>query len=338
MARKKKPEEHENHERWLISYADFITLLFAFFVVMYSVSSVNEGKYRVVSRSLIAAFGTPVKSLAPIQIGELVRAKDSGIKQQTLKLPSAMKAAASNPMLMNPPESHSSGSGQPGNGGEELMKEVAEEIDEALQELIEKGLVTVRENNGRLEIEIRSSVLFASGSGEVSVPALPILEGIAGILKTLPNMVHVEGFTDNVPISNLVYPSNWELSAGRSARVVRHLVEGGIDPLRLVSVGYGEYRPVASNKTAEGRARNRRVVLVVTAHEPDSDPLLAQSFSRTAIPVMDLDEALAAASLNTEPPVSETGQRDFKVDPALLKYISPVQGETAEQDPVLPGS
>ncbi len=318
MARKKKPEEHENHERWLISYADFITLLFAFFVVMYSVSSVNEGKYRVVARSMIAAFGSPVKSLSPVQMGELVRAQPSKIRQQTLssvRVEGNGKVDLSIIKKKDSEDGNRSGEGGDRNGGD--IREAARQIQEALKELIEKELVEVRIDRGRLEVEIRSSVLFASGSGEVTREALPVLESIADILADLPNIVHVEGFTDNVPISTFLYPSNWELSAKRSARVVRHLIADGIEPRRLVSVGYGEYHPVASNATPEGRARNRRVVLVVQAEKVDPEstgfPGEGDHFHARA---GDIKEVLAAATLKTEPPANDPveGALDFKLD------------------------
>ncbi len=306
MARKKKPEEHENHERWLISYADFITLLFAFFVVMYSVSSVNEGKYRVVSRSLIAAFGTPVKSLAPIQIGELVRSKKKSIEQETFRPPSAMLPTG----FELPPQEASDGNA--GSTGDAMLNEAAQKIGKAMQALIDAELVELRQEEGRLEVEIRSSVLFESGSGEVASDAMPVIESIAKILQKLPNIIHVEGFTDSVPINTALYPSNWELSAARSARVVRHLVESGLDPRHLVSIGYSEYQPIASNDTPEGRSKNRRVVLVVTAGEPRSAARLA-SVSRLATHPVGVDEVLAAVSLDTEPPTHEAESNSEEV-------------------------
>ncbi len=313
MARKEKHEEHVNHERWLISYADFITLLFAFFVVMYSVSSVNEGKYRVVSSSLIAAFGAPVKSLAPIQMGELARAPKNVAPKQTISAVESSKPIPKPSLeeLLGMPDVMK-GEGEKGGDGDDTgMQAAAEQIAEALKNLIRDELVEVRRNGDRLEIEIKSSVLFSSGSGEVAEESLPIIEVIAKILDTLPNLIHVEGFTDDIPISTITYPSNWELSAARAARVVRHLVEDGLEPQRLVPMGFGQYRPVATNKTAEGRARNRRVVLVVMSK---SAPLEGGSFVEAmdmpdervaSVAASDVGEVLAAASLNTEPPVND---------------------------------
>ena len=275
MARKKRPEEHENHERWLISYADFITLLFAFFVVMYSVSSVNEGKYRVVSRSLIVAFGEPVKSLSPVQIGKLARSPQTKMLDERAVTSSIIPKMSLKPMPNLKNESgvisiHDNG----GHDSGHLAKAV-QQIKKALKTLIEKGLVTVTVYNDRTEIQIRSSVLFASGKIKLNKSAQTVVKELAQILSPIPNMVRVEGFTDNVPIKTRFYPSNWELSAARSARVVRQLEDLGLDPERLVAVGYGKYHPVASNATPDGRARNRRVVLVVLAQSNKHPDVLA---------------------------------------------------------------
>lgn len=329
MARKKRPEEPGNHERWMISYADFITLLFAFFVVMYSVSSVNEGKYRVVSHSIVTAFGTPVKSLSPIQIGKLVRAPKSKFQQDILKSPSSIVMSAMNNHRAKSEE------GEGGNRqGPGAMKRAAMQIEKALQQLINDGLVEVNQYEDRLEVEIRSSVLFPSGSGQISPSALSILERLAQILGTLTNVVHVEGFTDSIPINTFLYPSNWELSSARSARVVRHLVESGLDPRRLVSVGYAEYQPIASNETAQGRAKNRRVVLVVMADQVGPSAKQEFSLDRLDTEAIDLNEVLAATSLNTEPPVgtvddSESGPAKFNIDHERLTFGSVAEVELA---------
>lgn len=277
MARKKKHEEHENHERWLVSYADFITLLFAFFVVMYAVSSVNEGKYRVLSESLVAAFRSPTKSLMPIQVGSVAKsplsdAMDFRQAPMAIQLPN---------MPVPRYESDAPQSPDPGDKADDVKKptdesqaeqrrqaqqalqQISSEIEQAMGEMIEQGLVSVRRSEHWVEVEINTSILFPSGSATLSRAALPVLEELSGILKRFPNAIHVEGFTDNVPINNVIFPSNWELSAGRAASVVHLFTDAGLEPERLVAIGYGEYRPAAGNDTAEGRARNRRVVLVI---------------------------------------------------------------------------
>ena len=271
MSRKKRSEEHENHERWLVSYADFITLLFAFFVVMYSISSVNEGKYRVLSDSIVAAFRDPARSLQPIQVGDLARTparSDTVIDRSrpvidlfTLPLPILPEERSAPERAQQLPESRQDAAQQ--SGIDQASQDLADSIEAAMAELVDEGLIQVRRDKRWIEVEINTSILFTSGSAQLSGQAQPVLRELAGKLQPLSNIIHVEGFTDNVPINNFEFISNWELSAARAASVVHLFTRLGIDPQRLAAVGYGEYRPVASNDTPEGRARNRRVVLVI---------------------------------------------------------------------------
>lgn len=235
--RRRMQQEPENHERWLVSYADFITLLFAFFVVMYSISSVNEGKYKVLSDTLVGAFNTPQRSLQPIQVGQEV------------------------PRGINVTDQTGSGSGE---GSGEALEDISASLRSAFGDLISAGDLEVRGNELWIEIELNSSLLFPSGDALPLDEAFNLIERIAGILAPYQNPVHVEGFTDNLPINSRAYPTNWELSAARAATVVRMLSMGGVDPQRLAAVGYGEHKPVADNTTAAGRRANRRVVLLVS--------------------------------------------------------------------------
>jgi len=271
MSRKKRSEEHENHERWLVSYADFITLLFAFFVVMYSISSVNEGKYRVLSDSIVAAFRDPARSLHPIQVGDLSRTaqQPDALIDRSQPVIELFKV----PLPVPPePQSATQRPQRPAQAREEqsesaeidlASQQLADSIEAAMAELMDQGLIQVRRDSRWIEVEINTSILFPSGSAQLSVEAEPVLRELATRLQSLTNIIHVEGFTDNVPISNFEFRSNWELSAARAASVVHLFTRLGIDPQRMAAVGYGEYRPVASNDTAEGRASNRRVVLVI---------------------------------------------------------------------------
>lgn len=258
MARRKRQEEHENHERWLVSYADFITLLFAFFVVMYSVSSVNEGKYKVLSETLEGVFQATQRTIKPIQIG-----------QEGASAPTSEDVTVQ--PFDNPDRNPVDGGIEDGKGGEgqgeEQLKQIADQFYQNLSELIDQNLVAVNENDQWVELSLRNSLLFSSGDAVPVDAAFPLLDKIAGILKAFPNAILVEGFTDNVPIRSSLYPSNWELSAARSAAVVRLLVFGGVTPDRLAAVGYGEHQPVARNDTAEGRQINRRVVLLISKQE-----------------------------------------------------------------------
>lgn len=277
MARKQKHEEHENHERWLVSYADFITLLFAFFVVMYAVSSVNEGKYRVLSDSLNAAFRSQPHSFMPIPVGSTeeqgpgkqpMQGKPSLIPLPIPVVPedqayadvTKLDGQTDEPAEKEAEKQHSAKAAQDTN-----MEKIADEIVQAMGGLIKDDLINVRRDERWLEVEIKSSILYPSGSARLTPPAYPVLEKLAQILAKFPNPIHVEGFTDNIPIQNLAFLSNWELSAARAASVVHLFTEYGVAPQRMAAIGYGEYKPIADNSTPDGRARNRRVVLVVMA-------------------------------------------------------------------------
>ncbi len=276
MARKKKHEEHENHERWLVSYADFITLLFAFFVVMYSISSVNEGKYRVLSDALVSAFRAAPKSMEPIQVGSPAKSPhETDLEHRTnpnvLKRPDMLinKSVRDQQVKSDKPRTkwpEQAGNDAPGAGGKQALdslNSIAEQIERAMSGLIQQNLVKVRRDEFWLEVEINTNILFPSGDARLQSDAKPILEELAKILRNFDNNIKVEGFTDNVPISNMIYPSNWELSAARAASVVNLLMIQGIQPTRMAAIGYGEFHPVTGNDTAEGRNKNRRVVLAV---------------------------------------------------------------------------
>lgn len=252
--RKHKHEEHLNHEAWAIPYADLMTLLLAFFVVMYAVSVVNEGKYRVMSQSLIQAFNGSSSAIAP-----------SPGKASTPGVVSLDRAAATShvalPIVLHSPPA-SADQGRPGLAPQNLDT-IENQVRHALQPLIDRNLVVVRHKKDWLEIEIRTDILFPSGVAQLSSSADAVLQNLATILARFPNPLRVEGFTDNVPISTPQYPSNWELSAARAASVARLFADGGVAPDRLGIIGWGEVRPLADNATAAGRNQNRRVLVVV---------------------------------------------------------------------------
>lgn len=246
MARRKSiSHESDNTDRWMVSYADFVTLLFAFFVVMYAISSVNQGKYRVLSDTLTEAFKTPPKSPAPIQIGKSQKSIGEAQDKQVAK-----------PIQILPKPEHTY---------ELEMQQIADTVSKSVQPLIDKGLIKVKQDKLWVEIEMNTSILFASASAELEDEALPALRSLAEVLKTLPNHIDVEGHTDNLPIKTEVYPSNWELSAARAASVVHLFSRYGVNPKHLTSIGYAEFHPIADNSTEAGRLRNRRVKVVILA-------------------------------------------------------------------------
>ena len=278
MGRKKKHEDHVNHEAWAIPYGDLITLLLAFFVVMYSMSSVNEGKYRVLSDSLVAAFRGAPKSVEPIQLGKKQRGRGGdkdgpGLNPtQLMKLPDVLDDISveedGRPELVRAAGGKPDGQGYQFPGGPGDLDEVANAVEEAMQELAAEELVVVRRNKHWIEVEIRTDILFPSGSASIAQSAQQVLQRIAEIIKPFSNPIRVEGHTDNRPISTVQFPSNWELSAARAASVVHLFMKAGLEPSRMTVIGLGEYRPAADNVSAEGRNRNRRVVVVVLDQVP----------------------------------------------------------------------
>jgi chemotaxis protein MotB len=269
MARRRKHEDHLNHEAWAIPYGDLITLLLAFFVVMYAISQVNEGKYRVLSDSLVAAFrGTP-KTTEPIQMGE--KMSGPGGDEESMRMDHA--ALAGQPRSMFVPRPLDTGiKGGTGPRQEitkraaeaaQALKQVADQVESAMGDLIKDDLVVVRRSDFWIEVEIKSDILYPSASAQLSPSAMPVIERLAKALQPFNNLVRVEGHTDNRPINTVAFFSNWELSAARAASVVRVLASQGVAPTRLAVIGYGETRPRAPNQTAEGRGQNRRVVMVI---------------------------------------------------------------------------
>ncbi len=251
MSRRKRHEEPENHERWLVSYADFITLLFAFFVVMYSISSVNDGKYRVLSDTLIAAFNTPPKSVVPLNVGKTSTSTQIS-KKDELSL-----------IKLKPINSNQT----------KTLDDINDELTKNLKSLIKDESVNITQYDDRISVEMDASIIYISGSSNLEIDAIPILQNLARILAPLPNKVEVEGHTDNIPIHNVFYPTNWELSAARSARVVNLFANSGVNPKRLAAIGFGEFRPLTSNTTKSGRKKNRRVNVVIRANEHNQKPL-----------------------------------------------------------------
>jgi chemotaxis protein MotB len=314
MARKKKHEEHANHEAWAIPYGDLITLLLAFFVVMYAISSINEGKFRVLSDSLQAAFrGTP-KTLDPIQVGVKTRGSGADIAMTIVK--QSMIEGQPREMLeaIHMDTTGDAGAGSapyPGAGRTghaqplppdhpvaQQLARVADELEKALQSLVDANLVAVRRHEFWLEVEVRTDILFASGVATLSGKAIPALDALAETLVKYPNPVRVEGHTDNKPINTRYFLSNWELSAARAASVVHRFARAGISPARLSVIGFGEFRPAESNDTVAGRDANRRVVIVILAGEGAPAPADAAGFGREA-PQGDAADAQALEPVNT---------------------------------------
>ena len=225
LKRKKSDKEHIDTNRWVISYADFITLLFAFFVVMYSISSVNVSKYKSLSEGMKSAFNK----------------KDQN------------KATESTAQINNGPETKNT-KGQFIDGMAYLKKSLSG---------LEDGSYQINKHEGWIEINIQAEALFESGTSDLKSEALLKLMSVANKVKNLPYTIVVEGYTDNIPIDTPQFPSNWELSASRAATVGRALNSFGVPSGHILVTGYGDQYPVADNATEEGRRRNRRVSIVI---------------------------------------------------------------------------
>jgi len=222
-------DDDVNHDRWLVSYADFMTLLMAFFVVMYSISQVSEEKYRILTETFNEAF-----NLSGYSDAQPIR---------------------------------DSSSGNDANDVPEFFTRITEQLDKSFESLIEDEFITVTGDERWLQIELQSAILFGSGGAVLSRPAEAIIGELSAAMLAYNNVIRVEGFTDNVPIKNRLFSSNWELSTARATAVVRLMESQGVEPNRLAAVGYGEHQPVAKNDTEAGRARNRRIVLMVSTRE-----------------------------------------------------------------------
>jgi chemotaxis protein MotB len=236
MARRAKRIEHDNHDRWLISYADFVTLLFAFFVVMYSISSVNEGKYKTFSESLSNAFsqqpGAVPSSSHEQMLKVLVDKREARLVEQQRKLQAQMQALDDN-------------------------------LRKVMGPLISQGAVGVRQTKRGVVLDISASTLFREGEETLEPGARETLRQVAVVLNRENLSVEVEGHTDDVPIKTAQFPSNWELSAGRASSVVRMLISYGVPEQRLAAVGMAANQPVEPNDTPEHRAKNRRVSVTI---------------------------------------------------------------------------
>lgn len=289
-------EEHLNHEAWAIPYGDLVTLLLAFFVVMYAVSSINEGKYRVMADALEAAFGGRPRTISPIQLGQ-AQLRGSSFDRPSIATPASRADGPSAAMpvevqmvkqVVDLPtfgeqrprrdpgaaDGTRRGSGQASaDGAAAQLRSVGRRVEHALSELVARKLVVVRRTRTYLEVEIRSDVLFASGVAVPNATARETIALLAKVLRDEPNAVRVEGYTDDRPINTVQFQSNWELSAARAASVVHAMIAAGIAPARLAVVGYGEQQPVADNATEAGRNANRRVQLVILASPQAADAI-----------------------------------------------------------------
>ena len=280
MARRHQHEEHTNTEAWAIPFGDLMTLLLAFFVVMYAISSVNSGKYRVLSDALTAEFrGTP-RTPQPISIGALPQSVNEQLPitevnrmftagmpaHMRMPLPQArgdVRSGQRNAGSADPRQAPNAAQAEAEAARARELAGVEADVNGVLASLIRSQQVHVQRQGDSVQVQISADILFASGMAEPAAAAVPILQRLADSLKPWPNGVRVEGHTDDVPIRAGTFHSNWELSGARAGSVVRLFADRGVDPQRLAVMGFGQYRPLQPNTTAAGRNANRRVVVVI---------------------------------------------------------------------------
>lgn len=242
MARRSKRIEHDNHDRWLISYADFVTLLFAFFVVMYSISSVNEGKYKTFSDSLSIAFTNKSKStndtIVPNEQELLLKAL---VDKRTARL------------------------GEQQRKIQDRMKNLANGLSKVMSPLISQRLVSINPTKRGVVLDISASSLFKTGDAVLQPGSLEVLREVSAVLVKEELPIEIEGHTDDIPIATVQFPSNWELSSARASSVARMLIDYGVPAERLAVVGLASNRPLVPNDSPENRARNRRVTITIVS-------------------------------------------------------------------------
>lgn len=302
MAKKKKAEPPENHERWLLSYADFMTLLFALFVVLYGFAMSAQTEVKALVQGLIQSFtemgfvtarpgstvlggnlgiqsssdDSGISAASPNQVITIVQAPTQGgggmldTGQPPTQQPLPTKSSEMEIKEQLPLDSSTSNSS--GAPFESLEKE----FNQSLEELVNAGLINIKSDENWLTIELSSGLIFPSGSATILLKAKPILKQIAKTLAPLKNYVRVRGYTDNIHIGNELYASNWELSAYRAISVLNSLSGDGIPPAQLAIEAYGEFSPFASNSTERGREVNRKVVIAVSrfAYTPKTLPVI----------------------------------------------------------------
>lgn len=243
MARRNRHSEHDNPDRWLISYADFVTLLFAFFVVMYSISSVNEEKYKNFSDSLSIAFTNQPSSPPPpgIEINQQGQMPKALVDRRTARL------------------------GEQQRKIQDRMKNLANGLGTVMLPLINQGLVNINLTKRGVELDIRASSLFKTGDAVLQPSYLEVLREVSQVLSKEELPVEVQGHTDDIPIMTVQFPSNWELSSARASSVARMLIDNGVATRRLSVVGLASNQPLVPNNSPENRSKNRRVSITIVS-------------------------------------------------------------------------
>ena len=292
MMRKFHEDQSDNVDRWLVSYADFITLLLAFFIMLYGVSSLQEKKLQALSQSL----GTALGMKPSLHTGDTTALRESTPEAVLHRLPplkiDPIELIPMPPPLLVPELPHTLAEQALNQqqaeqqhsllNQQQAMQYMVTQLEHNLAPLINSGKIHIVQSHWGISIEINASLLFAPGEAKLGMESRRTLQSIADVLQQHPYAIRVEGHTDDKPIRNPAFPSNWELSSARATGVVRWLIDLAIDSKRLSAVGYGDTHPVADNDTAEGRLRNRRVQLMILTND---NPLASIDSVQNSLPI-----------------------------------------------------
>jgi len=240
MKKKRGHGEHDNQERWLLTYADLITLLLGLFVILYAMSKIDAGKYAEIAAALGGVFGSNGGKMSVAQ-------GSRGVLQV--------------PIPVIPQE----------------RQEVQKEVEAALQQNLRSGLISISTNERGVTVHVAEELGFASGSADPKPEMFRVLDTLVSILQRLPRDIRVEGHTDDVPINTAMFRSNWHLSVARAVNVAYYLVDEGLDPERVSVAGYGEFHPLVPNTNEANRAKNRRVDIVIINGTESRSPVLVDS-------------------------------------------------------------
>lgn len=269
LHRRRHTVEHDNVHRWLVSYADYMTLLFALFVVLYAMAMVNEEPFETITESFGMVFQASKEKTKNSGHGDDILMVNTSKTNKNLYGNGLLDVAGSE--LLEREQSLSNISdAQVGSN----LTSLEEELHTALYELVEAGYAQLQIDGDWLEIELNSGLLFPSGSSSATNSAKNILAVIYDVIGKASNFVRIRGYTDNQAIDNEVFSSNWELSVYRATAILRLLERLNLDPARMAIEGYGQYYPNADNTTKEGRAQNRRVVIAISKFGLEKSNLL----------------------------------------------------------------
>ncbi len=255
-----KHVEHEQLDRWLVSYADYMTLMFALFVVLYAMAMIKEEQYNVLADSLTRIFDKPSASGTGVA-GQSVLVKAT--TQSEFELHGTSLQQPKGPELLADARQLSDITQQ--KLGSPLQS-IEQQLTQALANLLQQGVAKLQQDENWLTIELSSGLLFASGSATTTSSATVLLSEISRIIAPINNFIRVRGYTDDQPINNELFASNWELSVSRATSVLRLLEQLNVAPQRLAIEGYGQYYPFATNDTVQGRAENRKVVIAISRY------------------------------------------------------------------------